>query len=75
MVACPSCGRENTSDARFCSACGSPLEAVPAARKTVTILFSDVVGSTTLGERLDPEATRLAMSRYFEAMRAVIERR
>jgi class 3 adenylate cyclase/tetratricopeptide (TPR) repeat protein len=74
MVACPSCGRENTSDARFCSACGSPLEAVPAARKTVTILFSDVVGSTTLGERLDPEATRLAMSRYFEAMRAVIER-
>jgi hypothetical protein len=27
-------------------------------RKTVTIVFTDVVGSTSLGERLDPEALR-----------------
>ena len=27
-------------------------------RKTVTILFCDVVGSTSLGERIDPETTR-----------------
>jgi class 3 adenylate cyclase/tetratricopeptide (TPR) repeat protein len=43
-------------------------------RKTVTILFSDVVTSTELGERLDPESMRLVMSRYFDEMRAVIER-
>ena len=43
-------------------------------RKTVTILFCDVVGSTELGERLDPEVVRSTMSRYFEVARAVIER-
>lgn len=55
---CHACGRANPDDARFCSACGSMLagEAAPReARKVVTSLFADVVGSTTLGERLDPE--------------------
>jgi class 3 adenylate cyclase/tetratricopeptide (TPR) repeat protein len=42
-------------------------------RKTVTVLFSDVSGSTALGERLDPETTRRVMTRYFDAMRAAIE--
>ena len=43
-------------------------------RKTVTVIFSDVTGSTSLGERLDPETTRRVMGRYFDEMRAVIER-
>jgi class 3 adenylate cyclase/tetratricopeptide (TPR) repeat protein len=43
-------------------------------RKTVTILFSDVVGSTSLGEQLDPESLRGVMSRYFDEMRTAIER-
>jgi class 3 adenylate cyclase/tetratricopeptide (TPR) repeat protein len=43
-------------------------------RKTVTIVFSDVVGSTNLGERLDAEALRRVMERYFAEMRAVLER-
>jgi class 3 adenylate cyclase/tetratricopeptide (TPR) repeat protein len=42
-------------------------------RKTVTVLFCDVTGSTALGERLDPESFRQVMSRYFEVARAVIE--
>src|SRR5438477_2603551 len=42
-------------------------------RKTVTVLFADVTGSTALGEQLDPEALRRVLSRYFEEMRAVIE--
>jgi class 3 adenylate cyclase/tetratricopeptide (TPR) repeat protein len=42
-------------------------------RKTVTVLFADVTGSTALGERLDPESLRGVMSRYFDAMRAAIE--
>ncbi len=43
-------------------------------RKTVTVLFADVVGSTALGEARDPEAVRTLMGRYFERMRTVIER-
>jgi class 3 adenylate cyclase/tetratricopeptide (TPR) repeat protein len=43
-------------------------------RKTVTVLFCDVVTSTAHGERLDPESWRRVMSRFFDAMRAVIER-
>jgi class 3 adenylate cyclase/tetratricopeptide (TPR) repeat protein len=42
-------------------------------RKTVSVLFCDVTGSTALGERLDPESFRQVMARYFEAARAVIE--
>jgi predicted ATPase/class 3 adenylate cyclase len=43
-------------------------------RKTVTIVFTDVVGSTSLGERLDPEAFRHVMSRLFAELRPVLER-
>jgi len=43
-------------------------------RKTVTILFADLAGSTALGERLDPEALRDVQTRYFAAMRAPLER-
>ena len=42
-------------------------------RRTVTMLFADVVGSTALGERLDPEALSAVLTTYFEAARAVIE--
>jgi class 3 adenylate cyclase/DNA-binding SARP family transcriptional activator/tetratricopeptide (TPR) repeat protein len=43
-------------------------------RKTVTVLFSDLVDSSELGRRLDAEALRRVMSRYFAEMRAVLER-
>jgi class 3 adenylate cyclase/tetratricopeptide (TPR) repeat protein len=74
---CPSCGEENADRARFCSNCATPLgdADVPAAdvRKVVTIVFSDVTGSTSLGERLDPEALRRVMGRYFDRMAELIE--
>jgi class 3 adenylate cyclase/tetratricopeptide (TPR) repeat protein len=44
------------------------------ARKTVTVVFTDVTGSTSLGERLDPEALRAVMERYFETAQVVLER-
>src|SRR2546421_10064946 len=44
------------------------------SRKTVTVLFSDIVDSTPLGEALDPEQLRSVMSRFFAEMRTVIER-
>jgi class 3 adenylate cyclase len=43
-------------------------------RKTVTILFADITGSTALGERLDPEALCRVMSGYFELARTTLER-
>jgi class 3 adenylate cyclase/tetratricopeptide (TPR) repeat protein len=77
MTRCESCGQENPDGFRFCGACGAELSAAEPrreVRKTVTVLFCDVSGSTAMGERLDPESTRRVMARYFEAMRAAIER-
>lgn len=59
-------------------ACGhrlpTGLPRPPEVRKTVTVIFCDVVGSTALGERLDPESLRRLMARYFQRMSAAIER-
>jgi DNA-binding SARP family transcriptional activator len=43
-------------------------------RRTVTVLFCDLVGSSELAARLDPEAYRSLLSRYFELVREPIER-
>jgi class 3 adenylate cyclase/tetratricopeptide (TPR) repeat protein len=77
VVRCPSCGEENPERFRLCGYCGAVLgqsSATRETRKTVTILFTDVTGSTALGERLDPESLRDVMGRYFASMREVIER-
>ena len=51
-LVCSHCGEENPERARFCLSCGS--EPTPPdqteARKVVTIMFTDVTGSTALGE-------------------------
>jgi len=80
MLACPACGEPNPEGARFCLNCGTPLTADGAieraqeTRRRVTVLFADVVGSTAIGERLDPEALREVQQRYFDALRVAIER-
>ena len=76
MRACASCGAENRDEARFCDSCGAALAAEPVreSRKTVTVLFCDVSGSTALGEQIDPESLRNVMSRYFETAKEAIER-
>jgi class 3 adenylate cyclase len=43
-------------------------------RKVVTVLFSDVFGSTELGEQLDAESIREIMTRYFGQARQILER-
>jgi class 3 adenylate cyclase/tetratricopeptide (TPR) repeat protein len=43
-------------------------------RKTVTVLFCDLTGSTALGESVDPERLRALLARYFERMKAIVER-
>src|SRR5438552_1047312 len=78
MVTCPACGHENPDSSRFCGMCGAAL--VPAAapareeRKVVTILFTDLVGSTAQAEGLDPEDVRATLSSYYAQLRAELER-
>ena len=77
MVKCPGCGEENPPKFRLCGYCGTPLAAPTQAheiRKTVTLIFCDLKGSTALGERLDTEALHEVKEQYFDAMVAQIRR-
>jgi predicted ATPase/class 3 adenylate cyclase len=83
MPVCQACGEENPARARFCMACAEPLpppreptsvSAGAETRKTLTVLFCDVVGSTPMGEQLEPESVRRVMTRFFDRMRSVLER-
>src|SRR5688572_28394911 len=42
------------------------------SRRVVTVLFADLVGSTSLGEQLDPEPLRVVMSRYYEIAQVIV---
>ena len=77
MLACPTCGHENQADARFCNACGTPLGQAPATRKErkfATALFADLVGSTALAEREDPELVQSLVGRTFDRLSQEITR-
>jgi len=74
MVVCTNCGERNPEHARFCLACGSPLPAHPSsgARRVVTVLFCDLVGSTAMVTTLDPESMRSILDRYFEMLSTIV---
>jgi class 3 adenylate cyclase len=77
VLLCTSCGRESAEDFAFCPHCGAPLaepKGTREQRKVVTVLFCDVTGSTEMGEKLDPEALRALLARYFNRMKAIVER-
>jgi class 3 adenylate cyclase/tetratricopeptide (TPR) repeat protein len=78
VLVCASCGHENSEGAKFCEECGFSFVVAAAGakeqRKTVTVLFCDLTGSTALGETLDPERLRALLARYFERMKAIVER-
>jgi class 3 adenylate cyclase/tetratricopeptide (TPR) repeat protein len=77
VVVCSACGHEAAEPFKFCPECGAPAASAAAAReqrKVVTVLFCDVTGSTSLGESLDPESLRALLARYFERMKAIVER-
>ncbi len=77
MRVCPSCGRENADDARFCSWCATPLEVESTAReerKVVTCLFCDLVGFTARAEAMDPEDVRRLLQPYHALVRSELER-
>ncbi|TML69517.1 MAG: adenylate/guanylate cyclase domain-containing protein, partial [Actinobacteria bacterium] len=76
MAACAGCGYESAAPFRFCPECGA--ERTDAAsheqRRTVTLVFCDLAGSTSLGESVDPERLRALLARYFDEMRSAVER-
>src|SRR3954449_560213 len=75
-VRCPACGEINPERAKFCLECGTSLASLRAGaeeRRTVTVVFADLAGSTALGERLDSESLRSVIDRYYDAMRAAVE--
>jgi class 3 adenylate cyclase/tetratricopeptide (TPR) repeat protein len=70
---CPACGTENPASNKFCGSCGVGLaggarttetpragrpSGTDAERRQVTVLICDLVGSTALSARLDPEDMR-----------------
>ena len=79
---CGTCGVEATAKARFCRGCGAPLDGqvaqdIPVAapsRKTVTVMFADLAGSTSFEEKVDAETVRDVMGRYHELLRSTAER-
>src|SRR3954447_23527437 len=80
-LTCPACGEHNPQRAKFCLECGSALAGAAAApapeshesRRTVTVVFADMVGFTRLGERLDEESLRRVMDGFYAEMRRAIE--
>src|SRR6266540_143099 len=77
MQVCPNCGEENPDRFRLCGFCGTQLAAnLPAQeiRRTVTVVFCDLQGSTALGERLDTESLRELLTHYFKRMQQILEK-
>ncbi|HSO29571.1 MAG TPA: adenylate/guanylate cyclase domain-containing protein, partial [Candidatus Sulfomarinibacteraceae bacterium] len=73
---CTGCGEPNPAYARLCGMCRTAVVAEDASAgtgKLVTVVTSDLKGSTALGERLDPESLREVLNRYFSVMRVVFE--
>jgi class 3 adenylate cyclase/tetratricopeptide (TPR) repeat protein len=73
-MVCGTCGTTNPTGQKFCGECGSLL-AAPATevRKTVTVVFCDLVGSTALGESVDAEVLRGVMGGFHAELRRVLE--
>jgi class 3 adenylate cyclase len=73
MATCRACGQENPEIARFCLACGAPLETTEAPhreeRRIVSVVFVDLVGFTSRSERLDPEDVRAILTPYHSTVR------
>ena len=87
-VVCRACGAPNRLGAKFCAACGGRLAAAgasttaPAAppsspassaeRRQITVVFVDLVGSTAMSARLDPEDLRDVIGAYHRCVAEVV---
>ncbi len=87
---CAACGHANAAGSRFCAQCGAKIgetgapapapAAAPAAaatsaeRRQLTVMFCDLVGSTALSTRLDPEDLREVIAAYHKCAADVVVR-
>jgi class 3 adenylate cyclase/tetratricopeptide (TPR) repeat protein len=85
---CSNCGNDNPAGARFCNQCGMSLEPVSVfgkqtevrtpgltgERRHLTVLFCDLVGSTSIAAQLDPEEWREIVANYHRLAAQAIER-
>lgn len=84
--ACLECGAALVEGAKFCANCGIRLETAASApiaeaplltaesRKVVTVLFADLVDSTSLTEKHDPEEARQIARKFYDVVQHVVER-
>ena len=76
MAGCASCGAELPAGARFCAFCGTAVSEAPAPaaeRRTVTILFVDLVGFTERSDRADPEDVRRTLVPFHRRVKEELE--
>ncbi|QHO75240.1 hypothetical protein ACH79_23835 [Bradyrhizobium sp. CCBAU 051011] len=83
---CPACGVANPALNRFCGDCGTKLrveshavattarDARPIERRQLTVLFCDLVGSTELSARLDPEDFSAIIAGYRRCIAETVAR-
>lgn len=87
---CPRCGTENALVTKFCGECGASIGGTVVARvsdtqlteareqigerRHLTVLFCDLVGSTAISARLDPEEWREVEAEYLGAVTEAIKR-
>lgn len=87
-LACQACGHQVDANHKFCAECGNPLLPTNSAptvapssdgfsshggeRRHITVMFCDLIGSTDLSRRLDPEVLRDVMRHYQGAAAAAI---
>ena len=76
MITCPACATGCPDGSRFCLSCGALLDAgraLSTERRTITVLFADLVGFTRLSERLDAEDVDRLLREYGLLARSSIE--
>src|SRR4051812_36555563 len=77
-MSCPRCQAANSPGSRFCAQCGAPLaaqgQAARTTRRQMTVLFCDLVGSTELAQRVDPDDWLSALQAYHDTVRNIAAR-
>jgi class 3 adenylate cyclase/tetratricopeptide (TPR) repeat protein len=84
---CAKCAFSNAYEAKFCAQCGGALDAaepihakanlvdgLTGERRHLTVLFCDLVGSTAIAARLDPEEWRETLAGFHRTAAEAITR-
>ena len=79
QLTCSFCGFTSRIEAKFCGGCArllqfEPVESVLAERRTLCVLFADIVGSIRLFQAVDPEDLREILANYYQICAAVVRR-